>query len=94
MMTFAGFDIRIHPTSQIHDVCECSLVCVTVKGDALTAPKPPGPPSGRRGRRLFIEHGHSELSADEIARAARLARGAVYRLRRQASTVRAERRGN
>jgi hypothetical protein len=83
MMTSARFDISIHPTSQIRYVCECSLVCVTVKGDALTAQKPPGPPSGRWGRRLFIEHGYSELSADEIARAARLARGAVYRLRQQ-----------
>lgn len=30
------------------------------------------------GRRLFIEQRYSELSADEIARAARLTRGAVY----------------
>ncbi|MGW0182212.1 TetR/AcrR family transcriptional regulator [Nocardia sp. NPDC003345] len=30
------------------------------------------------GRRLFIERGYSDLSADEIARAARLTRGAVY----------------
>ncbi|MFI9401423.1 TetR/AcrR family transcriptional regulator [Nocardia sp. NPDC052316] len=30
------------------------------------------------GRRLFIERRYSELSADEIARSARLTRGAVY----------------
>ncbi|WP_174189154.1 TetR/AcrR family transcriptional regulator [Nocardia barduliensis] len=30
------------------------------------------------GRRLFIERRYAELSADEIARAARLTRGAVY----------------
>ncbi|MFE7798627.1 TetR/AcrR family transcriptional regulator [Nocardia sp. NPDC057440] len=30
------------------------------------------------GRRLFVERRYSELSADEIARAARLTRGAVY----------------
>ncbi|WP_028479774.1 TetR/AcrR family transcriptional regulator [Nocardia sp. CNY236] len=30
------------------------------------------------GRRLFIEQSYSELSADEIAQAARLTRGAVY----------------